>query len=202
MTLRSWPVVVALASVAISPALSAQDPLRADAASMQRKLLAIATRGEAKAPRATPVRTSFTDRELNAYFKVAGPDVVPPGIVDPQIAIDDGGRVRARALVDLQTAVKQKERGWTDPLAWLPPGTIEMTAAGTLQSSDGKARLAIDTATLGGVAISKSVLQEVISYYSRTPEHPKGWNLDEPFELPARIRAVETHRGVATVVQQ
>jgi hypothetical protein len=102
----------------------------------------------------------------------------------------------------LQTAVKQKARAWTDPLAWVPPGTIEMTAAGTLQAADGEARLAIDTATLGGVAISKSVLQEVVGYYSRTPEHPKGWNLDEPFELPSRIRAVETRRGVATVVQQ
>ncbi len=202
MTLRSWPLAIALAGVALSSTLTAQDPLRADAASMERKLIAITARGEAKAPRPAPLRTTFTDRELNAYFKVNGRDVMPPGIVDPQITIDDGGRVRARALVDLQAAVKQKERGWADPLAWVPPGTMEMTAAGTLQTSDGKARLAIDAATLAGMSISKNVLQEVVSYYSRTPEHPKGWNLDEPFDLPARIRAVETRRGVATVVQQ
>ena len=58
MTRRSWPIVVALAALALSPALTAQDPLRADAASMQRKLLAITARGEAKAPRATAFASS------------------------------------------------------------------------------------------------------------------------------------------------
>jgi hypothetical protein len=44
-------------------------------------------------------------------------------------------------------------------------------------------------------------LQELVSYYSRTPEMPDGISLDKPFVLPAAIQTVETRRGAATVVQ-
>jgi len=110
MALRSLVLGVALAGLVGGASLPAQDPVRADAASMQRKLLAIAARSELKSPaRPAPLRTSFTDREVNAYFKVNATEVVPTGIVDPQVTIDDGGRVRAKAMVDLQAAVKPKE---------------------------------------------------------------------------------------------
>src|SRR5689334_2640941 len=117
MTLRSLALGVAMAGLAGSVSLPAQDPLRTDAASMQRKLLAIAARSEAKAsPRPAPLRTTITDREVNAYFKVNASEVVPTGIIDPQLSIDEGGRVKAKALVDLQAAVKPRQRSWLDPL--------------------------------------------------------------------------------------
>ena len=42
----------------------------------------------------------------------------------------------------------------------------------TLRAANGKGVLTIDTATLNGVSIPVSVLQEVVSYYSRTPDQP------------------------------
>ena len=33
--------------------------------------------------------------------------------------------------------------------------------------------------------IPKAVLQEIVSYYSRSPERPDGLSLDDPFALPA-----------------
>jgi hypothetical protein len=59
----------------------------------------------------------------------------------------------------------------------------------------------LTSATLGGVAIPNTLLQELVSYYSRSVENPEGFNLAEPFDLPARIREVHTRRGAATVVQ-
>ena len=76
-----------------------------------------------------------------------------------------------------------------------------MTAAGTLKTGEGRGQFALESATLGGVTVPKSLLQELVSYYSRSPELPNGVNLDQPFELPARIRTVETGRGAATIVQ-
>jgi hypothetical protein len=45
------------------------------------------------------------------------------------------------------------------------------------------------------------VLQELVTYYSRTPENPEGINMDAPFELPARIREIRVGTGTSTVVQ-
>ena len=39
--------------------------------------------------------------------------------------------------------------------------------------------------------IPKVLLQEIVGYYSRTPEKPAGINLDDPFALPARIREIQ-----------
>ena len=175
---------------------------RGDALSMERKLVAIVTRGELPAG-AAPLplqRTSFTDREVNAYFRVYGPEFLPEGVVDPRITIDRAGRVTARATVDLDRAVKPQERSWLDPLAWVS-GQVEVASTGRLRASNGKGVLTIETATLNGVTIPVSLLQEIVSYYSRTPDQPTGFRLGEPFDLPSAIRAVETLPGRATVVQ-
>jgi hypothetical protein len=197
---RRASVVLGLALLCAAGA-AAQDPLRRDADGMLRKLEAIDARAKAPAAaRRPPARTTITDREVNAYFKVYGPAFLPDGVVEPQVAIEDGGRVRAKSLVDLNAVRAAKPRGWLDPLAYVG-GSVEVTAAGTLKTGDGRGQFALESATLGGVTVPKSLLQELVSYYSRSPELPNGVNLDQPFELPARIRTVETGRGAATVVQ-
>lgn len=202
MRFERWVLAgaVLLAGTSVAPAQDAA--ARADAASMQRKLVAIVTRAELPASSVThPVqRTSFTDREVNAYFRVHGAEFLPLGVVNPQVAIDRAGRVRAKAIVDLDKALKPSERSWLDPLAWVS-GKVEVTGAGTLHAANGRGVFTLETATLNGVDIPPAVLQEIVSYYSRSPEQPRGFQLHEPFELPSAIRAVETVPGRATVVQ-
>ncbi len=197
---RSLSVVLGLALL-YGAAAAAQDPLRRDADGMLRKLEAIDARAKAPAgPRRAVARTTISDREVNAYFKVYGPAFLPEGVVDPQLVIDQGGRVRAKSQVDLNAIRAAKPRGWLDPLAYVG-GSVEVTAAGTLKTADGLGQFALESATLAGIAVPKSLLQEVVSHYSRSPELPQGVNLDQPFELPARIRTVETSPGAATIVQ-
>ena len=88
-----------------------------------------------------------------------------------------------RAVVDLDAVRKQKQRGWLDPMAYLT-GRLPVTAAGRLTTKDGKGQFQLESAEVSGVTIPKSVLQELVSHYSRTPENPAGINMDEPFELP------------------
>ena len=165
---------------------------------MRKKVATIVARGEQKTPlKPSPLRTTFTDREANAYFKVDGPDFLPAGVLDPQVTIDQGGKVSARAVVDLEKALGASA---FNPLAWLG-GKTEVTAMGTVRGENGKGQLQIERATLSGISIPKTVLQQVVSYYTRSPEMPNGFNIDEPFELPSKIRSVETAKGQATVVQ-
>jgi hypothetical protein len=44
-------------------------------------------------------------------------------------------------------------------------------------------------------------LQEIVSFFSRSEENPRGINIDEPFNLPAKIREVIVNSGEAIVVQ-
>lgn len=190
-----------LAGAVMAPAQDAS--MRTDAASMQRKLAVIFDRAEQVESRsASPatVRTSFTEREVNAYFRVHGPEFLPEGVMEPRVTLDNAGRVAFRAMVDLDRALKPKERSWLDPLAWLS-GKMEVTGAGTLRGTNGTGVMTIETATLGGVTVPNVILQEVVSYYSRSPENPQGFQFGQPFVLPSAIRSVETTAGRMTVVQ-
>jgi len=141
-----------------------------------------------------------TDAEVNSYLKYRAADQIPVGIVNPILTAVGNGRVSGRALVDLDAVRTQKKRGWTDPMGYLT-GKLPVTAVGTLATDNGVGRFQLESAAISGVTIPKAVLQELLSYYSRTPEKPSGINMDDPFELPARIREIRVQQGTALVIQ-
>jgi hypothetical protein len=70
-----------------------------------------------------------------------------------------------------------------------------------LKTSNGVARIEFESAAVSRLPIPKFLLQEIVSYYSRTAANPAGINLDDPFALPARIREIQVERGQAIIVQ-
>jgi hypothetical protein len=181
--------------------LSAQEKLsKQDATRFQAKLAQI-EKNAATPRKGTAARTTqVTDAEVNSYLKFLAGSQVPVGIVDPNLHGAGNGRVTGRATVDLDAVRTQKKRAWTDPLNWLM-GRLPVTAAGTLTTKDGVGRFALESAAISGVTIPKSLLQELVSFYSRTPENPAGINMDEPFQLPAAIREIKIGTGTAAIVQ-
>ena len=144
--------------------------------------------------------TQVSDNEINSYLKFLAGAQVPVGIVDPTLHAAGQGRVTGRAIVDLDAVRTQKKRTWTDPMGYLM-GKMPITAVGTLTTSNGTGRFQLESAELSGVTIPKSLLQELLSYYSRTPENPAGINMDEPFQLPAGIVEIRVGEGSAVIVQ-
>jgi hypothetical protein len=51
------------------------------------------------------------------------------------------------------------------------------------------------------VPIPKPLLQEIVSYYSRSSDFPNGINIDDPFDLPAEIQKIDVQPGRATIIQ-
>jgi hypothetical protein len=194
------PIAVAILSLSLSAA--AQPSLsKADAAKFQAKLTQIEKNGEQpRKPKAAPRSTQLSDAEVNAYLKyLAGPKV-PVGIADPRLHAAGNGRVTGEATVDLDAVRTQKKRAWTDPLGYLM-GRLPVTAAGTLTTQNGVGRFQLESAQVSGVPVPKSLIQELLSYYSRTKDMPNGINMDDPFQLPAAIQEIKIGQGVATIVQ-
>lgn len=191
-----------VAALACLAPLAAQGRLsKLDADRFRTKLLHIVDYGNTAPKRAAaPRSTAVSDVEVNSYFKFLAADEIPPGIVDPALNALGGGRVSGRAVVDLDAVRKQKERGWLDPMGYLT-GRLPVTAAGRLTARDGIGRFELESAAISGITVPKAVLQELLSYYSRTPQKPSGINMDDPFELPSRIREIRVGTGTATVVQ-
>ena len=172
---------------------------RRDAALLKQKVATI----NAHAERSTKVgrRTMVTENEVNSYLTYDAQAQLPTGVIEPSVTILGPGRLSGRAVVDLDAVRKAKNpTSLLDPMNYLM-GRLPVTATGVLTTSNGMGRFALESASVGGVPIPKLILQEIVSYYSRTAETPSGISLDDPFALPARIREIQVERGQAIIVQ-
>jgi hypothetical protein len=170
----------------------------ADADRFESKLDAIVARGAAR--QAPPLRTTLSEAELNAYLFYRIRAQLPVGVMDPAISILGSGRLEGHAIVDLYVVRQSRSRGWFDPMRLLR-GRLPVAATGVLRTAEGVGRFELESASVSGVPVPKSLLQELVSYYSSTPDNPSGVALDEPFTLPAGIRDIEVWAGQAVIVQ-
>jgi hypothetical protein len=194
------PLLIAATVFAFAQA-NAEDASRAESAAMAAKIARIQEiAAHPRPPKAQPLRTAFTDREMNAYLQVEGPSFLPPGITNPHVSTGEGGRATARAIVDLDAVRLSQQRSFLDPLAFVR-GSVEVVATGCIVANNGSAVGHFESAMVAGFAVPKSVAQELLRFYTRTPERPQGFPLDAPFELPAQIRSVTVDAGRVTVTQ-
>ena len=197
---RAATVVTSLmAVVAVTDMRADVRPQRRDAELLRQKVATI--NAHAERPTRQGRRTTVTQNELNAYFAYDGREQLPTGVVEPFLSIIGTGRVSGRAVVDLDAV--RREKGPTsllDPMNYLM-GRVPVTATGVLKTSNGIGHFEFESASVGPLPIPKILLQEIVSYYSRTAANPVGIGLDDPFALPARIREIQVQRGQAIIVQ-
>ena len=204
MTARTaaiFSVAVALTSVEAASISKQQADL------FSRKVAQIVVQGDAVQKPGTKVekpgtkKTQVSETELNSWFAYSAKPLLPAGVTDPRITMVGNGKVAGQAVVDLDTIAKKKQSGGTFDVWNLVGGKVPVNVAGTLRTKDGIGTFLLESADVSGLPLPKSFLQEVVSYYSRTPAHPQGVKIDDPFELPAAIRQIDVGSGQAVIVQ-
>lgn len=199
------PVVFAVSAAIVLAlaAVQAADVSRQQADSFAKKVAIISQRASGAAPpaRTASRRTVVSESEVNSWFAYRAQQHLPSGVTQPKVTIIGNGRVMGLATVDLSAVSKDRSSGsLLDP--WnLVGGRVPVAVTGILETRSGRGRFDLQSATLGGVPVPRTLLQELVSYYSRTPEHPEGVRIDAPFELPASIQQIEVAPGQAVVVQ-
>ena len=143
--------------------------------------------------------TPLPESEVNAYLAHQGTPYLPVGIREPVVRIGDG-RLSAEAVIDLDAIRESRERTAFDLIRYLG-GQLAVTASGRVRSGGGMAQVEVETVTVGGIEVPVQVLQEVVRYFTRTPEQPDGTRLDEPIPLPYGIIELRLSSGLAVIVQ-
>lgn len=188
-----------LVVVALVP-LEAATVSRRSADEFSMKIALIQRQGD-MTERAGTLRTRLTEDELNSWFMYHGQPLLPTGVGQLQVTIVGGGRLAGQAVVDLDAMAGRRSSGGTSGLLSLIGGKVPVTVTGILHTGDGMARFEVQTAEVSGIPVPVAVLQELASYYLRTPEQPQGVRLDDAFALPAGILRIEVGQGQAVVVQ-
>ena len=201
MTRRRTVSAVFLALAVAFVPVFAGDVSRQQADSFVKKVAIINQRAATPPAPAASHRTVVSENEVNSWFAYRGQELIPKGVTQPKLTIIGNGRVMGVANVDLDAVSKQNASGGTFDLWKLVGGRVPVSVTGVLQTRGGRGQFELQSATLGGVPVPKGLLQELVSYYSRTADHPDGVRLDAPFALPARIQQIEVGQGQAVVVQ-
>ena len=194
---RISPVLLVI--LAVIPLQAAVSRQQADV--FAKKIVTIQQQGTGDAGRAAPRRTPVTQDEVNSWFAYRAQPVLPTGVSKPQLTIVGEGKVAGEVTVDLEALGKRRSSGGTfDPWSYLG-GSVPVTVTGILHTQNGRGRFELQSADVSGVPVPKTILQELLSMYSRTPRNPDGLDLDEAFALPAGIDKIEVGQGQAVVVQ-
>jgi hypothetical protein len=148
-----------------------------------------------------PLATSFTEPETNSYLKFKAGSLLPTGLTEPVLTMEGQGRVSGTAVVDLDVVrQKQGSGGWLDPTSYLT-GKLPVAAAGKVVTADGTGRFELERAEISGLPLPKSLLEQLVRFFTRTADNPKGSSVDDTFDLPAGIRRIDVDKGSFTVHQ-
>lgn len=172
---------------------------RADGDRLQRKIDDIAANGSARTPK--PKITPLSESEVNSYLAFNVRNQIPRGLAQPEISMVGNGTLTGRVLVDMDEFKRGRDaQDFLDPLNYIS-GQVPVTARGVLRAENGKGRFQLASAELMGVTLPRQLVQELVGYFSRTAENPRGFDLDAPFDLPAKIRRIEIKPGEALIAQ-
>jgi hypothetical protein len=182
------------ASSSFAIALSQEDGNR-----LQAKIDAIVKNAAADPPK--PRKLAIAEREANSYLVFNLKEKIPKGLAEPEITMIGDGALAARVLVDMDEVKRRRQsRSVIDPLNYLS-GQVPLNARGLLRTREGRGQFYLRSADIGGVPLPKPLLQELVGFFSRTPQNPNGFDIDAPFDLPSRIREISVRAGETLVFQ-
>ena len=172
-------------------------PQLADA--FEKKIVLVQSQSEQKSAKGRP--TTFSQTETNSYLKFKAGDLLPVGLTQPELTIIGGGKVSGKAIVDLDIVrQKQSSGGWLDPTSYLT-GKLPVTASGRIVTWEGKGKFELESAEMSGITIPKSFLAQMVNFFTRTADNPRGSSIDDTFVLPANIQRIDVNAGSWTVHQ-
>jgi hypothetical protein len=189
-------MVTVLGAISVAAAL---DLSKEQGDRLERKIDEIVRNAAAEPVKAK--KTPVSELELNSYLNFNLKEKIPRGLTEPQVSLLGNGSLGGRAFVDLDEFKRYRGYGGImDPLSYIS-GRVPLTARGVLRTKEGRGEFQLISAEIHRVPIPKPLLQELVTFFSRTQENPRGINIDEPFNLPAKIREIIVNQGEAVVVQ-
>jgi hypothetical protein len=211
LCLRSYPVQMRLLKERFLPSLAASVLMLAvnigaaapvsqqEANRLQLKIEAIVKNSSSDPPKR--LDTAITESEANSYLAFNMKEAIPAGLTRPEISMVGNGTLAGSVTVDLDQVKRQRgSGGLTDLLSYLS-GQVPVHARGILRTRDGTGQFQLTAADINGIPLPKAILQELVTFFSRTAQNPAGFNIDAPFNLPAKIREVAVRTGEGIISQ-
>jgi hypothetical protein len=145
--------------------------------------------------------TSFTEAELNSILNGQIADWIPKGLSEPQVRLLGNDRFSLRVIVDIDEFKRQRKRQTSaGPLNFLS-GKLPAFVRGDLITANGKAQFKLQSTEVNGIPLPRALALDLLSTHTKTRTHPEGFDIEKPFDLPAKIQKLKINPAEIIVIQ-
>tara|TARA_B100000686_G_C16802126_1_gene986899 strand:+ start:3750 stop:4355 length:606 start_codon:yes stop_codon:yes gene_type:complete len=140
----------------------------------------------------------LTQRALNGYLRFQGLSILPEGLSDVTVEIQEGGLVTAFGTVNLDE-IDEFDAGPTGMLQFLS-GSLPVSVSVAIEERDGALYFALGDTQIGPVNVPAALAQLLIQQYSVNESYPTGIDLANPLLIPSVVEDIQIQQGQITVV--
>ena len=148
-----------------------------------------------------PKTTRFTEAELNTILNGQIADWIPNGLSEPQVRLLGKDRFSLRVIVDIDEFKRRRKRPQSaGPLNFFS-GKMPALIRGDLITKDGTGQFKLQSTEVNGIPLPRALALDLLSTYTKTRRHPEGFDIEKPFDLPAKIRQLQINTAEIFVIQ-
>ena len=156
----TWIVGLMVLLGVAAPAQQGGSPTAADGREFESALARILLNA-ATPRRGGPREVVITERAVAGFLRFQAADSLPPGLTDPVLRMEAGGRLTVTATVDLDAVREQQSPGRLNPLRFLG-GRLPVTAVGTVRSARRTLTIDIESAQVGSLPVPATLVAELV----------------------------------------
>lgn len=148
-----------------------------------------------------PKTTRLTEAELNTILNGQIADWIPNGLSEPQVRLLGKDRFSLRVIVDIDEFKRRRKRPQSaGPLNFFS-GKMPALIRGDLITKDGKGQFKLQSTEVNGIPLPRALALDLLSTYTKTRRRPEGFDIEKPFDLPAKIRQLQINTAEMVVIQ-
>jgi len=145
--------------------------------------------------------TRFTEAELNSILNSPVASWIPNGIGERQVRLLGKDRFSLRVIVDIDEFKRRRNsQRSAGPLNFLS-GKVPAVVRGDLISGDGKGQFKLQSTEVNGLPLPKALALDLLSTHTKSRRNPDGFDIEKPFDLPAKIRQLQINLAELVVIQ-
>jgi len=148
-------------------------------------------------PKSKPTSMNVLESELNSYVRFALAEKVPQGLRDVRIVLLDD-RLELRGFANLSEFSELKEKAGGSFLGLLT-GEVPVEVVAGFKSDRGFGQFEIESAQVGPVPLSASVIADILVRATKDASRPNGFDIRTPFRLPYAIKRIRSQRALASI---
>ena len=142
----------------------------------------------------------FSERSLNGYLRFQGKSLLPTGLSNVSIEIQEGGRLIGTGMLNLDE-IGDFPGGSTGALKFLS-GSLPVSITVGVEETDKRLHFTLEVVQIGPVTLPSTLAGLLVRRYSVSGRYPDGFDVSAPALLPSAVQDIHIQQGRISIVTQ